>query len=151
MNEYWLAILVVAAVVALGIWYSYGSLDRAREFWKSRAGKNVLGGILMVLGAFALWAWASSARAAELEGTWLAYGEMFVGLDHTFEHSPNCKPDQHNDKLTSNVGFRVNIWQSASRRVAVNGKYQHHSCAFNQDDLRYDAGGIEVTVKLWSR
>ena len=80
------------------------------------------------------------------------YLEMFVGVDYDFKNQVFCqKPVPEivaDDKWTSNVGFRGNIYRSTDRKLEVNLKYQHHSCAFNQDRPTYDAGGIEITYRI---
>lgn len=132
--------------------YVYGSSRKAREFWKTSSGKNVRGGIIMfvALGVVtAFFTMPSKAEAVELE--WFQYGEVYLGIDNTFESSPQCKKDQHNERLTSNGGFRFNIFRTLDKKVETNFKYQHHSCAFNQDDLKYDSFGIEVVWKIWSK
>ena len=38
-----------------------------------------------------------------------------------------------------------------SKRVRVNAKYTHHSCALGPDDRQYDAVGVELEWKVWER
>ncbi len=132
--------------------YVYGSSKKAKEFWATSKGKNVRAGIVMFVGlgvALAFLTMPSKSEAVELE--YFQYGEVFLGVDNTFTSSPQCKKDQHNERLTSNGGFRFNVLRTTNKKVEVNAKYQHHSCAFNQDDLKYDALGIEIVWKLWSK
>ncbi|MGH1470155.1 MAG: hypothetical protein ACRBCS_03120 [Cellvibrionaceae bacterium] len=130
----------------------YGDIGSAKKFWATKKGKNVFGGIAMFCGLGLLVAALSllfSPKASAESGSWFKYGEIYLGIDNTFKSSPQCKKDQYNERLTSNGGFLANIYQSYDGKFEANLKYQHHSCAFNQDDLRYDAFGIEFTYLLW--
>lgn len=80
---------------------------------------------------------------------WFAFGEAYIGLDHTSNLSPQCEPGGNNDKWTSHGGFRANIIQTSDQVVAFNVKYTHHSCAFNEDRNLYDGVGAELVLRLW--
>jgi hypothetical protein len=55
------------------------------------------------------------------------------------------------DRLTSNGGVALNIYRSPDKDFNFNTKYTHHSCAFNNDADSYDALGLEVSYKLFSK
>ncbi len=150
------AVLFILSVIGLGsayILYTYGGIRGAKDYFKANPG--VLAGIVKFTGIAilitALFTFISPSKAhADDKGTWFAYGEAYVGLDHTKKVSPQCVAGK-DDKITSNGGIRVNFYQSYDKRFEFNGKYTHHSCAFSVDRNSYDGVGFELTYKLWSR
>lgn len=142
--------LMVAVVLLYIAWKLRGR--SWREYFGTRDGKGVLRGIIIAPGAILLIALLfsllpSCARA----GTWLNDASVYAGLDWTKKLSPQCKPNSVDDRGTSNLGFKLNLWQSDSKRVRVNTKYTHHSCALGRDDRQYDAVGVELEWKVWER
>ena len=122
------------------------------DYFRTPTGLGILRGIILaplaiVLLAFLLWLLPGQAHA----GTWLNDASVFAGLDYTRKLSPQCERNAVDERGTSNLGLRVNVWESASRRVRVNGKYTHHSCALGPDDRQYDALGIELEWRVWQR
>ncbi len=115
------------------------------EYFKTKEGKGVAIGIGLAVGlglAVAL----ISPKSQALD--YFQGEEVFLGLDYTRKISPMCTRGANDDKLTSNLGVRVNLIQSEDKRAKVNLKYTHHSCAVNPDNSSYDAGGIEVVYKI---
>lgn len=144
-----LAILGFAAVLVL---FVFKSPAAAIRYFKTDDGRKVFQGIVgfLLVGIVAASLAVREVNADEsLKGEWFAYGEVYLGVDHPFRQSPQCVADGPNDKLTSNGGFRANIYQSADERFEFNSKYTHHSCAFNSDRNLYDAVGFELTYRLW--
>ena len=82
--------------------------------------------------------------AKEKKGDWLAYTQIYIGLDSTFKQSPQCRGGSYSDRITSNGGFKQNIYRSFDKRMHFNAKYTHHSCAQNDDRNSYDAFGVEL-------
>lgn len=144
--------LVLLAIV-LTLFAFRGSVKLAFSYFKSDEGRGVLKGIVIFMAfGIALMAFSTFAKpvyAGEPEGKWFAYGEVFLGVDHTKKLSPQCEAEGPNSYLTSNGGIRANIYQSADERFELNSKYTHHSCAFSPDREQYDALGVEVTYRLW--
>lgn len=90
------------------------------------------------------------AKKFEPKGKWFAYGEVYLGLDVTKDLSPQCV-EGDNDRLTSNGGVKINIYQSADKRFEANSKYTHHSCAFAEDREVSDGFGLEFSYKFFQR
>lgn len=84
-------------------------------------------------------------------GTWLNDGHVFAGIDYTRNQSPQCQSGGFDDRSTSNMGFKANVWQSPSKNVRFNLMYTHHSCALNPDRNSYDAIGAQVEWFIWNR
>ena len=148
------AILFVglALGVALGlIWWVFGSFEAAINYFRTQKGRKVAQGILAFVGVAVLAVGLAQCASAGERGQWFAWGEVYLGIDRQMrgERSPQCMDDGPDNRLTSNGGFRANIYQSGDGRMALNGKYTHHSCAFNTDRNLYDALGVELTYRLW--
>lgn len=154
MSDITIYLCLLAAALVVGIVVAASrNPAKFRKLMETEVGSRIRGGWWMFLGFGVLIAgasllWSSSSGAAELKDRWLAYGEVYLGLDYTRYRSPMCDYDasgDHDNHTTSNGGIRVNAWQSASRRVEVNAKYTHHSCAFFGDNYSYDSIGFEIT------
>ena len=145
MNDYVLFVLC-SAIVAIG-------LVAALKLKGHPLKKGPKGGIIgfILFGAIV----GGVAQCAKADVEYFAFGEVYLGLDRTFDSpSPQCEPDdiQGNgafDRLTSNGGIRINAIKY--KGFQINGKYTHHSGATCDDNLIYDAIGIETVYKLWSR
>jgi len=151
MNSLMMFILGVIAM-ALGITATVFKYDfkKMKSYFLTEDGKGVLTGIvLFVLIGIGIAMLSIPVHAAE--GKYFAYGEVYLGMDRTFKASPQCDPGIISDKLTSNGGVRINLYQSADKRFEFNTKYTHHSCAFNSDSKSYDAAGVELTYRFWDR
>ena len=122
---------------------------------KTKIKGNAMSGIVgFLLFGIIIGGVAQCAKADDLK--WFAYGEVYLGLDLPFsEKSPQCETvgedfdNGADDKITSNGGLRLNIIKQGG--FEVNSYYLHKSCAVADDDLTYDAYGIEAAYKLWSR
>ncbi len=122
------------------------------EYFKTKDGKGILKGIVLapiviMIIAFMLSLLPTSASA----GTFFNDASVFAGIDYTKNVSPSCERNSTDDHGTSNLGFKINTWQSASGDVRVNSKYTHHSCVLGRDDRQYDAIGVELEWKVWKR
>lgn len=122
------------------------------EYFKTKDGKGILKGIvlapLVILILAALFMLLPGRASA---GTWFNDASVFAGLDYTKKLSPQCERNAVDERGTSNLGLRFNVWESDSRRVRLNSKYTHHSCALGPDDRQYDGLGIELEWKAWER
>jgi len=76
---------------------------------------------------------------------------IYLGLDYTKDQSPQCVKDSFDDRGTSNLGVWFNIWESSKENIRVNTRYTHHSCYLGQDDIMYDAIGVQVEWQLWQK
>lgn len=131
-------------------------------FLKTKDGKGVAKGVILaplIIVAVALLMFLapskSHAEAKPLDlsipGTFFNDASVFMGIDRTKRISPQCHSGGHDDRSTSNMGFRVNVWQSPSKNVRFNLMYTHHSCALNPDRNSYDAIGAQVEWFIWNR
>ena len=142
--------LLVAILLTYMIWILWGR--SWREYFSTKDGKGILKGIvlapvviLIIAGLILLF--SGAARA----GTWFNDASVFAGLDYTKKLSPQCERNSVDERGTSNLGLRLNLWESDSRNVRVNSKYTHHSCALGPDDRQYDAIGVELEWRVWDR
>ena len=117
-------------------------------YFSSRTGLGILKGIVIAVGVAIVITLISSKAQAE-EAMWFKDAEIFAGLEATQRVSPQCVAGGVDDKTTSNLGMRVNIY--SNEQFQINSKYTHHSCAFGEDDAGYDAFGVELVYKFWSR
>ncbi len=140
--------LVVLLVTALLV---FKRPQNVIEYFKTEKGKGALSGILVFMGvAFLIVVASSKCSAAETyPKRWLTYAEVFVGMDKTFNQSPQCKSGGVDEKFTSNGGIRLNLYRTYDKKFHANFKYTHHSCAFGEDRNSYDAGGIELIYRFW--
>lgn len=151
MSSLVLFIVSILVVAVISMLVFIGGPKQIKTYFSTDQGKGVLKGIIifMLFGAVPAFL-AFKANADDYgKGEWFEYGEVYVGLDYTKGISPQCYTDGPDNRVTSNGGIRVNIYQSFDRRFEFNSKYTHHSCAFNSDKDNYDALGIEITYKLW--
>lgn len=147
--------LVVAVVVGLLLWRV--GPKNIKAYFSTKEGKGaargiVLGPLVIVLIALAGWlVLPTPARAQPIPGTWFNDAGVFLGIDRTKKLSPMCDGGGYDERSTSNLGAKLNVWQSPSGNVRFNAMYTHHSCAINPDNRSYDAMGIQVEWRFWQR
>lgn len=148
---------VVAVVMVLLIW-KVGPKNLV-PYFKTKEGKGVARGIVLaplvivgiaVVGYFLL-PKAHAEPSLKVPGTWFNDASVFMGIDHTKKLSPMCQAGGYDERSTSNMGAKLNVWQSPSGNVRFNTLYTHHSCALNPDNRSYDAVGVQVEWKFWQR
>lgn len=164
MSQFAIDLLIVLALVfliccGLVVWRIGPS--NLPAYLRTNDGKGVARGVILapaVIIAIALLMYLLPGKARadaplnlEIPGTWFADAGVFMGLDRTKGVSPQCVAGGYDDRSTSNMGVRLNVWESPSRLVRVNAKYTHHSCALNPDRNGYDGVGIEVEWRIWNR
>ena len=95
----------------------------------------------------------NSSSSFIASGKFFNYAYVYAGIDRTFKVSPQCVPKGNfaDDRLTSNMGFGINLWKSESSRVLVDGIYHHQSCVFGSDRNSYDGLGIQARWIFWER
>jgi|HigsolmetaGSP11D_1036233.scaffolds.fasta_scaffold02338_2 hypothetical protein len=148
------ALIFIGLVIAFLLFYMVWKLRGQdwREYFSTEDGKGILKGIVLAVLACAVIAIMSLVFPANANaGTWFNDASVFAGIDYTKKLSPMCRRNSTDDRGTSNLGLRLNIWESDSSRVRVNTKYTHHSCVLGVDDRSYDAVGVEVEYRLWER
>lgn len=124
-----------------------------REYFSTRDGKGVLRGIVLapiiiiVIGLILM----LIPGGAEAQGRWFNDASVFAGIDYTKKQSPQCARNTTDNRGTSNLGLRLNVWESSSGNVRLNSKYTHHSCVLGKDDRQYDALGVELEWRVWQR
>lgn len=146
--------LVLAVVVGLLFWRI--GLGRIIPYFKTKDGQGVAKGVILaplviLVLALLIWLLPGNANAQTLPGTWFNDASVFMGIERTKKISPQCHAGGYDERSTSNMGVRANLWQSDSGNVRLNGKYTHHSCAINPDRNSYDALGVEVEWIVWKR
>ncbi len=137
---------MIAMVVMLSAWLLWSLRgENIINYFKTKTGLGILKGIVIVLVVMTSVAMAKCAYA----GDFFASGSIYAGLDYTFKQSPQCQSNGPDSHSTSNVGARINIYQSSDKTFRFNTKYTHHSCGFNSDRNTYDAIGGELELRLW--
>jgi len=144
--------IAILAVLVLGIiWLRFGSIPAGIEYLRHNPGP--LKGILMFVGGFILLAVAvlgvRHATAADFK--YFQYAEAFAGVEWPIvSESYQCARKGPDDKTVSNGGLRVNLFTYRDF-LDANVKWQHNSCAFNEDwDVR-DFIGVELVIPLFDR
>lgn len=140
----------IGIAALLGVWLLWSLRGvNIREYFRTRTGRGVAKGIVLALGivlgvtvVFGL---------AGCSGTYLNDASVYAGLDYTKKLSPQCEPTGPDSRTTSNLGFKLNLYESDDNRFRTNARYTHHSCAFSADDRQYDAIGVELEYILWQR
>lgn len=94
---------------------------------------------------------ANAAGETDMNATWFNDAGVYLGLDYTRGQSPQCKEGGSDERGTSNLGVKGNIWQSASKNIRVNAKYTHHSCFIGSDQNSYDGLGVELEWTVFRR
>lgn len=128
--------------------------DIKAYFWGSKEGKGILRGV--VLGSLLLFfvgllATSAKAQSIKVPGTFFNDASVYMALEQPKKVSPQCMSGGIDDRATSNLGARLNLWQSPSKDVRFNLQYTHHSCALNIDRNGYDAIGLQVEWFIWRR
>lgn len=157
MNSGFMFALIIVAITVIVAVARLGGFKNAFKYLQDPANQKIAAGIKMFAGAgvvlgiiFGLLACSPAHADEQEELKWFSYGEIFVGVDFPIksgENSPQCTTNGPDSKTTSNGGIKANV--VAYGRLEVNAKYQHHSCAFNEDVNLYDQVGIETTYRLW--
>lgn len=141
---------IIVLFVLLAVWFLWSLRGQnIKEYFRTRDGKGVLKGIVLAV-VFAV-GLAVLFSLGGCSGTYVNDASVYAGLDRTKKLSPQCEATGADDRTTSNLGVRVNLYESADERFRTNAKYTHHSCAFSPDDRQYDAVGVELEYKLWER
>lgn len=146
---------IILVVIALALVFGVG-IKHLPAWAKSKEGKGALASMALgVLVIFVVGLLASNAQAQSVldtrYGNFLNNAYVFAGIDYTRKVSPQCVAGSQNDRMTSNIGFGVNMWQSPSKNVFLDLQYTHHSCVIGVDRNSYDGMGIKATWIPWSR
>ena len=127
-----------------------GSLANAIAHYRNTENGSLAGIVMaafgfpiIVAGALTLMYFMINEATADDELRYLTHTTLFAGLDNTFKTSPQCYAGGVNDTLTSNLGVQQHLIGYGD--VDLYAKYQHHSCATNQDSAGYDAYGLGVS------
>lgn len=160
MIDFALFLGIIIAVV-VGILMLRVGPKNLSAFSKTKNGKGAIAsmllGICVIVAAGVLMAFINKAHAqtnTPLDnrfGHFFNYAYTFAGVDYTRKVSPQCVAGSQDDRLTSNMGFGLNVWESTSRRVSMNIQYTHHSCVIGVDRNSYDGLGLRVMWKPWVR
>ena len=147
---------ITALLIAVHMFYVFVIKSTSFSKWnviegKIEAASTELGVFsIAVVISIVIAIFAPKAEAAsDMEGSYFNFTSVFIGIDHTPRVSPQCVEGGTDDKLTSNLGLRQNIWQSSNKIHDVTFKYTHHSCVFSKDRNGYDGFGIEYNWYLF--
>lgn len=151
--------LIILAVIFIAVFITFKMKKISfKAFVKGEAGNGAISSALLALSSIAIIAFLifivpNNANADFLQdGSWFNDAGVYVGLDYTIKPSPQCQiNDPTDDRGTSNLGFKQNIWQDRTKTLRINAKYTHHSCFLGSDRNGYDGFGVEVEWKLYSR
>lgn len=144
-----LAVVVLSTLLLTKV----GSPLKIIKYFKTD-GKGAGVGIAMFVGGASVLVIIASLlfpAKAEADITWFNEAEIFIGLDQTKKLSPMCHEGKYSDRITSNGGVRMNVMRTTDSVVRVDVHYIHHSCAVNRDDRQYDAVGVQLVYRFWSR
>lgn len=143
------ALLFVLTILgSVLIWGGYKLRnENIKEYFSGRTGLGILKGIVIVT----VLAIIISLIGGCSNVTYFNYASMYAGLEQTKNQSPMCMRGGVDDKTTSNLGFKGNLVETLDKRGSANLKYTHHSCAFSEDDISYDAIGVEAEYKFYVR
>lgn len=147
--------------VCFGLLFWKVGFKKAPAYLKTKEGLGVAKGfilapIIIILIGVVMFLLPNKSQASEkldisIPGTFFNDASVFMGIDRTKKQSPQCQAAGFDDRSTSNLGFKANIWQSPSKNVRFNLMYTHHSCALNPDRNSYDAIGAQVEWFIWNR
>lgn len=146
---------IILVVILLALVFGVG-IKKLPAWAKSKAGKGALASmalgvaVILITGLLAEKAQAQSALDTRY-GNFLNNAYVFAGIDQTRKVSPQCVAGSQSDHMTSNMGMGINVWQSPSRRVALDVQWTHHSCVLGVDQKSYDGLGLRVTWMPWVR
>lgn len=130
------------------------------SYFKSEAGKgaaySALKGIAVILivgSAIVFFVGKAQAQSAldNQYGHFLNRAYVYAGADYNKRTSPQCVEGSTSDRMASNMGFGLNLWETKSRRVQLDLHYTHHSCILGIDRNGYDAVGLRLTWVPWER
>lgn len=146
---------VVVGFLILLCWLAFSSrgvgCKGAYQYFKNN--KGIMSGVRMALiftMVFALIGFLGGC--ATKTGTFFNEAKVYSGIDHTMQKSsPQCHSGGLDAKSTSNLGLKLNLFETTDSKFKTNVKYTHHSCAFNKDQNLYDAVGVEVEYIFWDK
>lgn len=141
--------LLVTVLLAYMAWALRGK--SWSEYFGTKDGRGILRGIVVAPLIILLIGIAFSVMPTCAKAEWFNDATVFVGLDYTKNQSPQCQVNNIDNHGTSNLGAKINIWDSDSKNVRVNSKYTHHSCALGIDAKSYDALGVELEWRVWQK
>lgn len=153
LNQLLLFFSLVFALIAIWLLVVFkGSVKSIIDYFKTILGLGAVKSALLAIASIAIisliiFLIPNNANA----GTWFNDARVYMGLDYTRKVSPQCVEDSVDNRGTSNLGFKFNIWESDNKAIRVNSKYTHHSCFIGKDRNGYDGFGIEVEWIPWRR
>ena len=155
-----ITVMVIAAAMVLVFVIGKKSF----KGWLANEGQGAMAsavlGVVSVIGLAALLTivvsiFGSAKASAQSDmftgGTWFNETSVFMGIDSTFKVSPQCVQGGTDDRLTSNLGIRQNVWLSKDKVHDIGLKYTHHSCVFGKDRNGYDGIGLEYNWFIFKK
>ena len=140
---------IMGLVGLLFVWGAFSLRNVSiKQYFSTREGRGILKGIVIAVTFLVVGAGITTLLSG-CSGTYLNDASIYGGLDYPRDPSPQCRQAGADDRSTSNLGLKLNLYQSETGLFRTNAKYTHHSCAFSPDRNTYDAVGIEVEYILW--
>jgi hypothetical protein len=133
MIEFALIIFITVSALAALSFAHYGWAWR-----KTKAGRGVLFGLIV-----------APLTAILIGMIGCTHVDVFAGLEHTKNLSPQCDTGGASDRITSNLGVEGCRTISEDGRTELCGVYRHHSCAISPDRESYDGVGFLVKRRVY--
>ena len=140
---------ILAMVIILAVYTAYRLKKSGLspiEYFKTHTGLGILKGVLIAVVVMGV-----AVFLGGCSGNYLNDASAYAGIEATKDVSPQCENTGIDPHGTSNLGFKLNLYQSDDGRFRTNAKYTHHSCALSPDRNTYDAVGMELEYKIWQR
>jgi hypothetical protein len=144
-------IFILVVLVLSVIWWRFGSIRVGFNYLRKKAGPRM--GVLTFIGGFILLAILGLGirKAYSADFSYFQYAEAFAGVEWSINNpSHECRKDGPDEHTVSNGGVRINIFNYA-KFLDVNLKWQHNSCAFNEDWIVRDYVGTELVIPIFDR
>jgi len=146
------AIIFVSIMLGFILAYIGWKIGHPRNwpaYFSTKTGKGILKGIILAPAVILLIAFLLYLLPSKASAEWFNDASVFAGIDYTKKLSPMCDVNETDDQGTSNLGVKLNVWESGAVRFGT--KYTHHSCVLGSDNKTYDAIGVEVEWQVWKR
>lgn len=141
---------ITTVVLILVVWMLIAFRKTSiKDYFKSKDGKGAAGGIIKAVLFAAVM--GCIVFLTGCNGSYINDASVYAGLERTNKLSPMCEDRGPDNRTTSNLGAKLNIYESRDGRFRTNANYTHHSCAFSPDDKSYDAVGFVAEYKFWQR
>lgn len=102
--------ILLIAIFAYLLW-KLGSPLKWPEYFRTETGRGILKGILLAPALIIAIGLLLMLLPGKAKAQWLNDASVYAGIDYTKKLSPMCDSNLIDDRGTSNLGARVNVWQ----------------------------------------